>query len=237
MLLTSHDFIGDFTTSYRELARGQSQFNVYEVSNSSVFRVQHCIWRLLRYGIPQCLGSHFWHEWHFHLWHHCCAVFPLLCTFFSMHMYYCCCKQIDFFLSYQKLFYTFLTQFFLRGLTHVCLASLSTYTPIWMFPLSVFFLGKSRIYFVIITWMLTHIEIELLAAAWNRNNRRTIKRFRMIIVISHYFSWDHLLCLLIAYNTAMYVNYRDNSFKYIILDSEVMKQLLFTKITILCSST
>uniref|UniRef100_A0A3Q4HAN1 Copine Vb n=1 Tax=Neolamprologus brichardi TaxID=32507 RepID=A0A3Q4HAN1_NEOBR len=27
----SHDFIGDFTTSYRELARGQSQFNVYEV--------------------------------------------------------------------------------------------------------------------------------------------------------------------------------------------------------------
>lgn len=29
----SHDFIGDFTTSYRELARGQSQFNVYEVSN------------------------------------------------------------------------------------------------------------------------------------------------------------------------------------------------------------
>uniref|UniRef100_A0A673BG37 Copine Vb n=1 Tax=Sphaeramia orbicularis TaxID=375764 RepID=A0A673BG37_9TELE len=33
----SHDFIGDFTTSYRELARGQSQFNVYEVSNSSIF--------------------------------------------------------------------------------------------------------------------------------------------------------------------------------------------------------
>ncbi|KAF3689662.1 Copine-5 [Channa argus] len=30
----SHDFIGDFTTSYRELARGQSQFNVYEVINS-----------------------------------------------------------------------------------------------------------------------------------------------------------------------------------------------------------
>lgn len=28
----SHDFIGDYTTSYRELARGQSQFNVYEVS-------------------------------------------------------------------------------------------------------------------------------------------------------------------------------------------------------------
>uniref|UniRef100_A0A8D3CZ33 Copine Vb n=1 Tax=Scophthalmus maximus TaxID=52904 RepID=A0A8D3CZ33_SCOMX len=31
----SHDFIGDFTTSYRELARGQSQFNVYEVSHPS----------------------------------------------------------------------------------------------------------------------------------------------------------------------------------------------------------
>ncbi|XP_019736852.1 copine-5b isoform X3 [Hippocampus comes] len=29
-----HDFIGDFTTSYRELARGQSQFNVYEVINT-----------------------------------------------------------------------------------------------------------------------------------------------------------------------------------------------------------
>ncbi|KAJ8360505.1 hypothetical protein SKAU_G00170300 [Synaphobranchus kaupii] len=30
----SHDFIGEFTTSYRELARGQSQFNVYEVVNA-----------------------------------------------------------------------------------------------------------------------------------------------------------------------------------------------------------
>uniref|UniRef100_A0A8D0L895 C2 domain-containing protein n=1 Tax=Sphenodon punctatus TaxID=8508 RepID=A0A8D0L895_SPHPU len=29
----SHDFIGEFTTSYRELGRGQSQFNVYEVVN------------------------------------------------------------------------------------------------------------------------------------------------------------------------------------------------------------
>ncbi|XP_038676475.1 copine-8-like isoform X1 [Scyliorhinus canicula] len=28
----SHDFIGEFTTSYRELARGQSQFNVYEAA-------------------------------------------------------------------------------------------------------------------------------------------------------------------------------------------------------------
>uniref|UniRef100_A0A8C7N3I6 Copine 5 n=1 Tax=Oncorhynchus kisutch TaxID=8019 RepID=A0A8C7N3I6_ONCKI len=28
----SHDFIGEFTTSYRDLSRGQSQFNVYEVS-------------------------------------------------------------------------------------------------------------------------------------------------------------------------------------------------------------
>uniref|UniRef100_A0A8C9S6S6 Copine family member 9 n=1 Tax=Scleropages formosus TaxID=113540 RepID=A0A8C9S6S6_SCLFO len=28
-----HDFIGEFTTSYRELSRGQSQFNVYEVLN------------------------------------------------------------------------------------------------------------------------------------------------------------------------------------------------------------
>uniref|UniRef100_A0A8C9T8T7 Copine 5 n=1 Tax=Scleropages formosus TaxID=113540 RepID=A0A8C9T8T7_SCLFO len=30
---TAHDFIGEFTTSYRELARGQSQFTVYEVVN------------------------------------------------------------------------------------------------------------------------------------------------------------------------------------------------------------
>uniref|UniRef100_A0A3B4XUK7 Copine-9-like n=1 Tax=Seriola lalandi dorsalis TaxID=1841481 RepID=A0A3B4XUK7_SERLL len=32
----SHDFIGEFTTSYRELSRGQSQFNVYEVKLSVV---------------------------------------------------------------------------------------------------------------------------------------------------------------------------------------------------------
>ncbi|XP_030006429.1 copine-8 isoform X1 [Sphaeramia orbicularis] len=30
---SSHDFIGEFSTSYRELSRGQSQFNVYEVVN------------------------------------------------------------------------------------------------------------------------------------------------------------------------------------------------------------
>lgn len=30
----SHDFIGEFSTSYRELSRGQSQFNVYEVVNA-----------------------------------------------------------------------------------------------------------------------------------------------------------------------------------------------------------
>uniref|UniRef100_A0A8C9TTN0 Copine 8 n=1 Tax=Scleropages formosus TaxID=113540 RepID=A0A8C9TTN0_SCLFO len=35
----SHDFIGEFTTSYRELSRGQSQFNVYEVS---VLSESHC---------------------------------------------------------------------------------------------------------------------------------------------------------------------------------------------------
>ncbi|XP_054595567.1 copine-8 isoform X1 [Nothobranchius furzeri] len=29
----SHDFIGEFSTSYRELSRGQSQFNIYEVVN------------------------------------------------------------------------------------------------------------------------------------------------------------------------------------------------------------
>uniref|UniRef100_A0A674NBS0 Copine family member 9 n=1 Tax=Takifugu rubripes TaxID=31033 RepID=A0A674NBS0_TAKRU len=30
---SDHDFIGEFTTSYRELSRGQNQFNVYEVLN------------------------------------------------------------------------------------------------------------------------------------------------------------------------------------------------------------
>ncbi|RLV99484.1 hypothetical protein DV515_00009779 [Chloebia gouldiae] len=29
----SHDFIGEFATSYRELSRAQSQFTVYEVLN------------------------------------------------------------------------------------------------------------------------------------------------------------------------------------------------------------
>uniref|UniRef100_A0A3B5LWW5 Copine family member IX n=1 Tax=Xiphophorus couchianus TaxID=32473 RepID=A0A3B5LWW5_9TELE len=32
-ILAPHDFIGEFTTSYRELSRGQNQFNVYEVKN------------------------------------------------------------------------------------------------------------------------------------------------------------------------------------------------------------
>lgn len=37
IFLYSHDFIGEFTTSYRELSRGQSQFNVYEVGVLSLF--------------------------------------------------------------------------------------------------------------------------------------------------------------------------------------------------------
>ncbi|XP_039371807.1 copine-8 isoform X5 [Mauremys reevesii] len=36
----SHDFIGEFTTSYRELSRGQSQFNVYEEWGASMSRTQ-----------------------------------------------------------------------------------------------------------------------------------------------------------------------------------------------------
>ena len=31
---SSHDFIGEFTSSFRDLSRGQSQFNVYEVSQN-----------------------------------------------------------------------------------------------------------------------------------------------------------------------------------------------------------
>lgn len=32
---SSHDFIGEFTTSYKELCRGQGQSNVYEVSGEN----------------------------------------------------------------------------------------------------------------------------------------------------------------------------------------------------------
>lgn len=42
----SHDFIGEFTTSYRELARGQSQFNIYEV------RWIPQVWGLLSLYVP-----------------------------------------------------------------------------------------------------------------------------------------------------------------------------------------
>lgn len=31
----SHDFIGEFATSYRELSRAQSQFTVYEVGQGA----------------------------------------------------------------------------------------------------------------------------------------------------------------------------------------------------------
>lgn len=34
----SHDYIGEFSTSYRELSIGQSQFNIYEVS------LNVCLW-------------------------------------------------------------------------------------------------------------------------------------------------------------------------------------------------
>uniref|UniRef100_A0A8C7LSU4 C2 domain-containing protein n=1 Tax=Oncorhynchus mykiss TaxID=8022 RepID=A0A8C7LSU4_ONCMY len=36
----SHDFIGEFTTSYRDLSRGQSQFNVYEVIQQAAVSTQ-----------------------------------------------------------------------------------------------------------------------------------------------------------------------------------------------------
>uniref|UniRef100_A0A3Q2Z1K9 Copine family member 9 n=1 Tax=Hippocampus comes TaxID=109280 RepID=A0A3Q2Z1K9_HIPCM len=39
----SHDFIGEFTTSYRELSRGQNQFNVYEVKPKIMFF--KCEWK------------------------------------------------------------------------------------------------------------------------------------------------------------------------------------------------
>lgn len=39
--LCSHDFIGEFTTSYKDLSRGQSQLNVYEV-NADKDAGQYC---------------------------------------------------------------------------------------------------------------------------------------------------------------------------------------------------
>lgn len=66
--LPSHDFIGDFTTSYRELARGQSQFNVYEVSHLAVPTVQQYVCSILKHGIPvwEISGSRDRYVWHFH---------------------------------------------------------------------------------------------------------------------------------------------------------------------------
>lgn len=60
----SHDFIGEFSTSYRELERGQSRFNVYEVRGGQG--------RALRHGVtvprlpvlhPWVLGSPQSHPW------------------------------------------------------------------------------------------------------------------------------------------------------------------------------
>lgn len=42
LFVCSHDFIGEFTTSYRELSRGQNQFNVYEVRQDNM-RVLRCV--------------------------------------------------------------------------------------------------------------------------------------------------------------------------------------------------
>lgn len=44
----SHDFIGEFTTSYKELCRGQGQSNVYEVRGENDRYRYH----------PLCLLSH-----------------------------------------------------------------------------------------------------------------------------------------------------------------------------------
>uniref|UniRef100_A0A8C9RJP7 Copine 8 n=1 Tax=Scleropages formosus TaxID=113540 RepID=A0A8C9RJP7_SCLFO len=56
----SHDFIGEFTTSYRELSRGQSQFNVYEVSVTLLSFLVDTEVTFLDYikgGHPLCTGN------------------------------------------------------------------------------------------------------------------------------------------------------------------------------------
>uniref|UniRef100_A0AAZ1X8I1 C2 domain-containing protein n=1 Tax=Oreochromis aureus TaxID=47969 RepID=A0AAZ1X8I1_OREAU len=46
----SHDFIGEFTTSYRELSRGQSQFNVYEVKKMKTKKRQSATRNTFHFG-------------------------------------------------------------------------------------------------------------------------------------------------------------------------------------------
>uniref|UniRef100_A0A8C8DEJ2 C2 domain-containing protein n=1 Tax=Oncorhynchus tshawytscha TaxID=74940 RepID=A0A8C8DEJ2_ONCTS len=66
----SHDFIGEFTTSYRELSRGQSQFNVYEVS-VCVFTCVHAS------SVP------------FYIWLCCSIIVP--CYYCPIIYHYCTC--------------------------------------------------------------------------------------------------------------------------------------------------
>ena len=51
VFVCSHDFIGEFTTSYRELSRGQNQFNVYEVRRDMggglLFLIAFVIWNFI----------------------------------------------------------------------------------------------------------------------------------------------------------------------------------------------
>lgn len=168
-----------------------------------------------------CLGSHFWHKWHFCLWHHCCTVFHYSSTLHYLHGYFLLYSRVN---MSKKLFHPFPINFYKghlygRVFVHISPPSPSSYASNVIFLLPMMLFSKFKIYFAtIITWMLTHIEMEPLAAAWNRINRRTIQGFRTIIAISQYFPWDSLPCLLIAYNAALYANFKPSSFKCLIPD-------------------
>lgn len=169
----SHDFIGDFTTSYRELARGQSQFNVYEVSNSRLFFFCVCSWdpKSLSLMIAVDLVSEASDISTVCLTSLLC--FPLLSDS-PLYGYPICPQSTYAFIHVpkkpRKLFHRFLMK-------DICKAWYA-YPQAVIYPiktiLPTYFFSKLKIYFTsIITWMLMYIEMELLAGVWGRINRRT----------------------------------------------------------------
>lgn len=211
----SHDFIGDFTTSYRELARGQSQFNVYEVGNSSV-----CSTFVGSYNPkPSTLSTpvSISDMWHFHPLHPCCTVLhfydSLLQEILPPQQQESNCWELwNITISYSPQGFLF-RAFSGTDFMHISLPWAVINSVLHFFhPQSSF---KKLIYYAtIITWMLTRRKEAISSSVkCARINSRTTLGFRMIIAISQFFSRDCLLCLLIAYNTTLYANYKHNSFK------------------------
>lgn len=170
VLSPSHDFIGDYTTSYRELARGQSQFNVYEVSNFNVPTDQHHVCWLLSCRVPlrQISWIPFLTRLTFQSFHtslfHC---FPLL-SHISFHGWSLLLQKINMKKNHIKNVYK--SHFMQRYKGHICgicvlLLTFLSYSSVQRpFLLLVFVFSISEIYAAtIITWKLTQIEMQLLA--------------------------------------------------------------------------